>query len=197
MFIGADEFFENIMMWRKVWIGGALRSGKTCTAVAIGHELIERGILDNAWTNFPCKLPPAKRLYRTAIILDETSQFVDSRNTRGIHTQYGTMAGKDQCVWICPSVDPPDIRLRDVSVMRAGSLAMGADVWFFQYLTKATDILGVLQKPKAFTLLPKKYFGLYDTFWKPRDDGGIEDWITAEQKRLGIRIRGKTRLEES
>jgi len=196
MFTGADDFFENIIMWRKVWIGGALRSGKTCLAVGIADELIRRGIIDGVWTNFPCALPATKTgLKRCAVIFDEPHLFVDSRSTRGIHTVYGSWAGKDQTVWLLPSVDPPDIRLRDVSVMRIGSLVLGPEVWFFEWISKATNLQGQLQRSKGFTFLPKRYFNLYDTFWRPQSDGGLADHIEEMNRKMGVKVFGETRLD--
>jgi len=165
--------------------------------VALAKELIDRHIVDGVWTNFPCSLPPTKTgLRRCAVILDETSRFVDNRATRNIHTVYGSLAGKEATIWIMPSVDPPDLRLRDVSVMRLGAVVIGPPIWFYNYQTRATNLSGIVDKPKQFALLPSAIFKLYDTFWPVIDDAGLAAYMLDQQKRMGMKVLGKQTLEE-
>ena len=191
MFIFANQFLENIVAWRSAWIGGRLGGGKTLLAIAIADWLIQKKLVDGAWTNFPCGLPAAKTIRRCVFILDESWQFIDSRLSRNMQSVYGAWARKLGSFWLFPSIYPPDNRVRCVTVARTTELLLSPKpMWIYDYHTLSTDKRGN-PDVNSFVLLPQRYFGMYDTTWIPWDDGGISRAINDMIREHGIKLQGE------
>lgn len=197
MFLFASEFLENIVAWRSAWIAGRLGGGKTLLAVAIAKWLIDHKLAQGAWTNFPCSLPRADSIANCVFILDESWQFIDARLSRSMYTLYGAWARKIGSFWLFPSIYPPDVRVRSVTVARALELIISPiPAWLYDYTTLATDRKGQPEK-HSFLLLPEPYFGLYDTTWIPTDDAGISAAIRKLVTDNQIHLVGSRRAAES
>ena len=179
MFLGADEFFYNLLAYRIVWIRGRLGGGKTLLSVALAQEIIRKGFAQGVIANFPTSLPihnwrklhedgKPRGVRGSVVIFDEAGLFIDRRtfmrNDRGI----GALLRKLDCFLLLPSVTPPDARLSYFSVQRTLVNYLNGN-WIFRW---ALAIPGAEVETGEFKLSsPEKYFGTYDTRYIPVDDG--------------------------
>jgi hypothetical protein len=130
--LGADNFMNQVLLYRHVWIKGRLRGGKSLLAVAIARELCRRGITQGVIANIPHGLPrhPWDELrpgggpddywlaYGCCFIYDEPWLKLDNRTSMTNDRTYGAFIGKIGAVMLYPSVHPIDKRYSYLSVQR-------------------------------------------------------------------------------
>ena len=183
MFLGADEFFYNILAFRNLWIRGRLGGGKTLLAFAIADELIKRKLVrGGVVANVPHCLPlhdwreiledGTRRGLRGAIIIfDEAWQIIDARNSMMNPRNYGAFARKMDTIWIYPSVYPIDKRQSYLYAERTQiyTLPLLGQIWRYRWALN----LGYQDAKGGFWFFPKKYFGIFDTKYIPTSDADI------------------------
>lgn len=159
------------MDWRALW------RGKTSLAVRLGIEFCERGWSDHILTNFPSvvatslmSLPDLRKCF---IILDEGGTWLSRKNFDDV----AAFLRKRDLVLVVPSVIPPPISARMLSVQRTFSLdGLGLPIWFY---SSTLDYMNVKEEYKFTWYNPREIFGLYDTSAVTNDDGGLVTLINA------------------
>ena len=172
MFLGSADFFENLMLFRTLWIRGRLGGGKTLLAFAIAKHLIDAGDFYGVISNIPHTLryPTDGTMFDCIVILDEAWQFADSRDFKTNPREYGAFARKGRTLWLYPSVIPVDARMRYMFVEPTWKI--GHLLWGYR---GGIDI-GYCNTEFAFALFrPSKYFGLFSTTAVPFADGGVTE----------------------
>jgi hypothetical protein len=179
-FQGESQFFEDVVAWRSVWFKGRLGGGKTLAAVAVAKWLIDAKLADGVWTNFPCRLPASKSLFRTVFIVDEAWQFLDSRTwMTNAQNLYGAWARHMGSFWLFPSIFPPDNRVRLVTVERSLQLIVSPwPLWWYKYETLSGDSGGFRLRPDH--VWPWYMSGI------PETDGGVKAAVETFIKARGI-----------
>lgn len=175
-FIHAGDFLELVQFTRNIWLAGRLGSGKTLLSVALAFEMRRLGVVDYVWSNFPIRVdllppPPDRLLRRTLIILDEAHQIINARDFQDNNREYGAYARKVQSVWLYPSIDTIDKRVRQVRVQRAFRVDFTpVGIWVYRYQLMLGD-----EHDQGWFLLwsPESVMGLYDHRYIPIDDAGI------------------------
>lgn len=119
--VGADRLVRHCEEYRACWITGALGAGKTALGVALLAEFYLRGW--NCYANIPLSflaspapgpgelIPP-----RSAILLDEASDWLDAYDWRSSLVRRFRYLRHRDLVVLMPSADPIHRRLRKFSV---------------------------------------------------------------------------------
>jgi hypothetical protein len=180
MFYNLEEFLENLMLFRLVWIRGTMGGGKTLLSVALLDQFFKLGLIDGAICNFPTVLPASLGaddglLVRRGLIYDEAWQQLDSRSSmvNNRTSVYGAYGRKLQTYWIFPSVLQIDKRLRAIVVWRQAVIRLPflPEIWLYRW---SLDLDYDKQIGWFLLVNPQRYFGMYDTAYIPTDDGNIE-----------------------
>ena len=183
MFIGAEEFFYNILAFRNLWIRGRLGGGKTLLAFAIADELIRRKMTPGGViANVPHRLPlhdwrtqmpdgTVRGIRDAIIIFDEAWQIIDARNSMANPRNYGAFARKMNTIWIYPSVYPIDRRQSYLYAERVQiyTLPLLGQIWRYRWALN----LGYQDAKGGFWFKPEQYFGIFDTKYIPTSDADI------------------------
>lgn len=170
MFISADLFFQHLLFTKVLWIRGLLGSGKTLLAFAIADYLLRTGDYRAVVANIPhvLRIPTDGTVENCICLLDEAHEFIDSRTFQTNSKDYGAYARKLDCLWLFPSVNPIDVRVRSLFCERV--LKLGNLLWWY----KGGLEISYTKLELSFGLFkPSKYFGLYDTRSIPFSDGGV------------------------
>jgi hypothetical protein len=171
-----DDFFEIFKDTFKVFITGELGTGKTLLAFALADYFLKEGWVDGVWSNIDHNLPPATRMHRAFVVVDETADSADSRDFKNNqHALYSRYARKMSCWYAFPSVDAIDIRLRNLEVIRTMNIQLlPITIWVFRWYYTLGD--------RGWFILtsPEDYFGMYETGAVPIGDGGVTEAICAE-----------------
>lgn len=125
MFFFADRYFQQLTLFRQIWIKGRVRGGKSLLGFATADELIKRGICEGGISNIPNALPlhpwaeivpdarggEHERLIRDCVVVyDEPWVQLDNRTSLTNDRTYGAFVGKLRCIILYPSVIPIDKR---------------------------------------------------------------------------------------
>jgi len=191
----ADEFLEVLASERKCYIGGPLRSGKTLLAFVIADYWIRNNMARGVWANIPHSMPKAEALRDAVVIIDEGGQFATAHTDYSlVHDMYGRWAGKLNDLFLFPSVDKVQANLRNLSVIRVFDVdLLPVRLLFYRWAyTLGSSGWFVLTEPEH-------YFGIYDTLYKPINDGGTLEAIVAESPEAVVEMlearRGLSQLE--
>lgn len=76
-FLGADEFFSQLAVFRLCWLRGRLGGGKTLLGVAIAEELVKRKIAKGVISNIPLS-PEHLPLHPWRDVVDGEQELVDA-----------------------------------------------------------------------------------------------------------------------
>ena len=174
--IGGGTFLHLVKAYRCCWLGGRYGGGKTSLAVRIAHDLCAAGVTKRVVANFPIAFGekslenvPARDC---AVVMDEAGLFWKS--TKSFESVSAFMR-KMNNVAILPSITPPNIRFRVLSVRRRFNLAAvcGMQIWLYQWKIVA----GGEKEQDWFAWMFPDAFDWYDSNYAPADDAGISEWI--------------------
>ena len=174
MLINSTDFFQALLGMHDCAITGRKGSGKTLLSVVIADYLLRQNYITGVWANFAHSLPLADSLVNALIIVDEAAQWADSRFSSMSYDLYSMWARKSNSIYLYPSVNAVDKRVRNLEVMRIYAIdLLPVQIWIYYWQST--------YKQKGYFLLvnPEKYFGLYDTYGVPVDDGGTLEAIIA------------------
>jgi hypothetical protein len=138
--------------------------------------LCAQGVTKRVVANFPVAFGeeclenvPARD---AAIVMDEAGLFWKS--TKSFESVSAFMR-KMNNVAILPSITPPNIRFRVLSVRRRFNLAAvcGMQIWVYQWKIVA----GGEKEQDWFVWMFPDSFDWYDSNYAPADDAGISEWI--------------------
>lgn len=178
-FFMAEDFFSLVTFFHTVAFRGRPGAGKTYLAVLLAAWLKSRGLVDKVVSNFPVAFAESDvtKLDHTAIILDETWQFI---NTRKDVFGYAAVIRHIHSYLLMPSVFPPHRLLTRFKVGRSQNLfAYGIPAWMYRW---RLDMEDEKEKGVFFVIHPERAFAVYDTEFIPPDDGGILDGLQATTK---------------
>lgn len=184
-----SNFLENFLAFRMVHVGGRLGSGKTLLAVALAKWLFEQDLVAGVFANFPIDadyIPLRREVRSSAVILDESWSFADSRHSSAKFMGYGAYARKLDCYWLSPSIFAPDKRMAPVRARREFDLYL-FDSWLYRWQNVEGD--------KSWFILRnyQNLFGRFDSRYIPLDDGGILESLRREIAVGGGSTRGVLR----
>jgi hypothetical protein len=180
-FFGWSGFYRNWGDIRLLNITGHMGTGKTLLSVALGFELLRRGLVERFSSNFPCCLSKAPARRYCAAVLDEGAQLFDARDSyknkalnelsRGITARLR----KDGSYLMAPSFIDIDKRFRDG--MRVWRVLKVARFWFYSWEygpeeveERRTGLNGNYDCGKLILFNPSHFFGWYDTWFWPSPD---------------------------
>jgi hypothetical protein len=177
-FYHANEFFQQVIATRNIWLAGRLGSGKTALAVMMADELLRLGVCQYVWSNFPLRVdrwpPPTDGfLQHCVVIVDEAHELINARDFQTNSRQFGAYGRKFWNIWLYPSVDAPDKRVRTIRVQRRFKLDfLPTHIWVYGYSMSYGEEYDL----GWFAVLScESVFGLYDNIYVPFSDSGILD----------------------
>lgn len=169
-----------VRTYRVLWINGRYGGGKTALAFQIAAELLKSGHVRHCISNVrsPLRDIPEKIELRdgiladTVIVLDEAGIFLE---TGADVQEFLAYLRKMNIILIMPSVLPPPMKVRFLSIQRTMSLqSVGLPLWMY----KTTLNYGNIKESINFGWWGfSSIFGLYDSAGFPADDGGIGEII--------------------
>jgi hypothetical protein len=176
-FLFADAFLRMVANYRVVWLSGRFGGGKTSLAVWIAAWLVRNHYAERLVSNIPITGrvdPPPVPINNTVILLDESWMYVDSWNDV---KAYAAFLRKANLYLLLPSVWAPHSRLRILECHRVfNGVVIGLPFWVYRW---SLGMASISEKGYFMLWRPERVFGLYDTEYIPRDDGGIVAAISA------------------
>ena len=187
-FLGANEFLEILSAFRVCKISGRYGGGKTALAVMLASWLLASGKVNTIVSNVPTVFnsPVVTPLYNAAIILDESWQYLESRQDV---LSYAAFLRKFNHFLILPTVFPIHRRLDFLDVQRVfNAYSVGFPLWVYRWALS----MGKVREVGYFSVWkPTAVFGLFDTEYVPGDDGGISDALVGTSEKRGFKKRSK------
>lgn len=176
-FLMADAFLRMVANYRVVWLSGRFGGGKTSLAVWLAAWLVKNGYARRLVSNIPIvgrADPPPVPINDSAVLLDESWMYVDSWDDV---KAYAAFLRKANLYLLLPSVWAPHQRLRILECHRVfNGVVVGLPFWVYRW---SLGMGSISEKGYFMLWRPEKCFGLYDTEYIPKDDGGIMAAIAA------------------
>lgn len=176
-FLMADAFLRMVANYRVVWLSGRFGGGKTSLAVWLAAWLVKNGYARRLVSNIPIvgrTDPPPVPINDSAVLLDESWMYVDSWEDV---KAYAAFLRKANLYLLLPSVWAPHSRLRILECHRVfNGAVLGLPFWVYRW---SLGMASISEKGYFMLWRPEKCFGLYDTEYIPKDDGGIMAAIAA------------------
>lgn len=199
MLIGGP--FEHLFRsYKFLWLRGRTGGGKTSFAFYLALSLLQDGLVERIYSNIPsvARFPKWGDCgLKSAYVIDEGGLFMKS--AKDFQVVAGALRKAGNYV-IISSVIPPAREFAMLSVQRSMNLAsiIGVNIWVYEYELSA----GATRDKGSFVWTnPKSVFGLYDTDFYPSDDGGIEEFLGDEIKKISKKAnqysRGKNKELQS
>lgn len=192
----ADNFMQNVRLFRTLWIRSRTGSGKTALAFRVAHELQNTGSIRYILSN--CRSPWVDNIdsvelregqfVDAALIMDEAGLFMYDLNRS---RKYLSFMRKMNIVLIMPTVQAPSILCQGFQVKRLMNLGViGLPLWVFR--SRIRDSEEVMYETFGWWN-PDEIFGTYDTEGFPSDDAGIEDallrWSKLAARNTGYELK--------
>ena len=178
MFIGAETYFRLVRNYRHVWFRGRYGGGKTSLAVATALNLLDSGLVKCCVANVPIAfgeqgLPEVAE--NAVILMDEGGLFW---KTGRAFEKVAAYLRHQNIVVLIPSITPPSLQFRTLTVQRIFNLAAitGVNVWIYQWTIRAG---GISEQGKFIWAFPK-VFRYYDTNFSAVGDEGIPQWVSGQ-----------------
>lgn len=187
-------FLKMFLGFRVVSIRGRFGGGKTHLGVSLCYWLLGSGYVDRIVTNVPVFYhldDGIHNLTRTAIMLDESWSYINSRDDVLTYSAY---LRKLDSYLILPSVFDIHRRLDFFNVERIYNLqAFGIPAWYYKWsLSQSKN-----RDNGSFILVnPQSMYGTYDTRYIPFDDAGINKRLTDTISEIGATINGTRTLSK-
>jgi hypothetical protein len=176
-FVRWGKFQEWLRQVRILNLIGAMGTGKTLLASAVGYELLRRGLVDRVATNYPFGPSAAPSPRFTYAVYDEAGVVFDNRmafkDKRLNEMSSGLIFGlrKAGSYFVVPSFLEVDKRFR--SGMRMWRrFAIGKWLWIYQWEVGEED--AELRRPDVnywtgslWFVHPAHFFGTFDTYFVP------------------------------
>ncbi|PJF32187.1 MAG: hypothetical protein CUN51_00735 [Candidatus Thermofonsia Clade 1 bacterium] len=176
-FLLADAFLRMVANYRVVWLSGRFGGGKTSLAVWIAAWLVKNSYARRVVSNIPITGrvdPPPVPINDSVILLDESWMYVDSWNDV---KAYAAFLRKANLYLLLPSVWAPHSRLRILECHRVfNGYVLSLPFWVYRW---SLGMASISEKGYFALWMPHLVFGMYDTEYIPKDDGGIVDAIAA------------------
>lgn len=195
-FLLADNFMQNVRLFRTLWIRSRTGSGKTALAFRVAHELQRTGSIRYIISN--CRSPWCDEIQSVelregqfadvALIMDEAGLFMYDLNRS---RKYLSFMRKMNIVLIMPTVQAPSLLCQGFQVKRLMNLGViGAPLWIFR--SRIRDSEEVMYETFGW-YDPDEIFGTYDTEGFPSDDAGVEDallrWSKLAARNTGYELK--------
>jgi hypothetical protein len=171
-----ELLLSYLQMFRVVWIKGRVGFGKTALSVYLAKALLDAQLVDGVISNFPTILPAHIHdddgtLFNRVVLFDEAWQFVDNRTSISNERGYGAFSRKYGCIFLLPSVQPVDKRLRQITIQPLyRNIFTGVTTWEFVVDDSEKE---AAKSRGRFSFDTKLAYGLYSTEYIPINDGGI------------------------
>ncbi len=195
MFFGAESFWRLVRNYRHCWYRGRYGGGKTSLAVATALQLLDSKQAKACVSNIPTafgeqSLPDLAE--NVVILMDEGGLFWKTGRAFELVAAY---LRKQNIFVLIPSITPPSLQFRTLSVQRIFNVASvtGLNIWIYKWSIRA----GGISEDGKFVWAFPKIFKWYDTNYAPTGDEGIPQWISQRYRKQETDGSGQDLLKSS